>query len=107
MENAKNNELRPEPIMCHGSNDWDNLTLLRDGMFNNLTRSIFAEMEQTSTEQEQAETMAVFNAVSDITKYRERYLIRRINKLEQALGLSDRDFGDDLSPDYYAGNISK
>lgn len=107
MENKKNNELRPEPIMCHGSNDWDNLTLLRDGMFNNLTRSIVEGMEQAFTQREQSETMAVFNAISEITQYRERYLIRRINKLEQALGLSDRDFGDDLSPDYYAGNISK
>lgn len=107
MEKTRNNELNPEPILCNGVNDWDTLTALRDGMFNNLSQTVTAELEQNGgTITDKMEKWAVFDAIKGITQYRERYLIRRINQLERSLGLATRDYGNELSPVYYAGNTN-
>lgn len=109
----ENKELKPEVIDCHGVNEWEVLTALRDGMYNNLSQSIIADMEGYLSGElltsEQMEKTAVFNAIQEMTNYRERYLIRRIHQLEKALGLdSNGDLPDTaLSSAYYAGNIKK
>lgn len=120
MENKKNETsaaqatdkaLQPEPINCYGATEWANLTALRNGMFNNLSQSIIDDMNGYLSgkllTREQMEKNAVFNAISEMTQYRERYLIRRIQQLERALGLHTNDDPDDLSSAYYAGNINK
>lgn len=80
-----NNELRWEPMECHGLRDWGELTALRDGMYNNLENSIM--WETGGDDKEAMEKVMVFNMVREITKYREGYMMRRIEQLEKALGI--------------------
>lgn len=97
MENT-DKELHTEPIDCHGMNDWYCLTALRDGMYNNISQSIIADMDNylsgNELERERMEKITVFNTIKEITQYRERYLIRRINQLEKALGIKSIDLPD-------------
>ena len=91
--------LQGEPVEFYNVTEWDNLTNLRDGMFNNLKSSILAEYENYLSgdllAKTSAETYSVFNAVWDIIQYREDYLKRRICALEQALNLSHNGDIDD------------
>jgi len=84
MENT-DKELHTEPIDCHGLHDWDELTALRNGMYNNLENSIM--WETGGNDNEAMEKVMVFNMVREITQYREGYMMRRIEQLEKALGI--------------------
>ena len=61
--------------------DWGELTALRDGMYNNLENSIM--WETGGDDKEAMEKVMVFNMVREITKYREGYMMRRIEQLEK------------------------
>ena len=80
-----NKELKWEPMECHGLHDWDELTALRNGMYNNLENSIM--WETGGNDNEAMEKVMVFNMVREITQYREGYMMRRIEQLEKALGI--------------------